>query len=139
VHTLVHELAHSLGAIGHTEDPYDVMFTNQTHCRYALSAGDLALLGVSAPLDKACYTEILRDGSVYIPSVKQKAAWLRPQGNNVWRLAHLSGSVETRCNTVTVGDDLTLVINDLRGQNITYRYAELKFIGEDRWQLVYGE
>ena len=139
VHTLVHELVHSLGARGHTDDRHDVMYTNQTHCRYALSAGDLAHLGVSVPLDKACYTEIMRDGSVYIPSVKQKTAWLRPEGDNVWRLEHLGDSAETRCNTVEVGDDLYLVINDLRGQDITYRYAELKFIGEDKWKLVYGE
>lgn len=140
VHTVSHELVHALGGTGHTSNPHDVMYPNKTHCRYALSAGDLTHLGVTqAPLGRSCFAEIMQGDSVYLPSVAGKAALLRPDGDNVWQLAQLENSVETRCDNVTVGDDLHLHIEDLRGQNVMYDWAELVFIGNDKWRLVGGE
>ena len=140
VHTISHELVHALGGMGHTDNRHDVMYPNQTHCRYALSAGDLAHLGVvQAPLGRSCYAEIMQGGTVYLPSVVGKAALLRPEGDNVWRLDQLENSLEARCDNVTVGDNLQLRIADLRGQNLMYNWAELAFVGNDRWRLTGGE
>lgn len=124
-HMVTHEIGHAIGGSGHTASPHDVMFPTQQHCRYALSAADVAHM----PYDgTACHVELMQDGSLYIPSFQGHAALLKKDGDG-WRLAEYAPA--TGCTTVAaVGMDLTF--GDIRSQSGNFR-GWLRYVGGERW------
>jgi hypothetical protein len=130
--SVTHELGHAIGGIGHTASPQDVMYTYQTHCRYALTAGDTAY----APYDgNSCFVELVRDSSLFIPSFRGYSALLKYTGTG-WMLAEYLPSAG-ECTTVyAIGMDLTF--GDIRSPSGKYR-AQLKYAGNETWTLDYAE
>jgi hypothetical protein len=131
-HMVTHEVGHAIGGSGHTASPHDVMYPNQTHCRYALSVGDVG----HVPYDgNTCFVELTKDYSLYIPNYKGYAALLKYTGTG-WKLAeHLPSS--GKCSTV-FELDMNLTFGDIRSISGNYR-AQLRYTGDETWVLDYAE
>lgn len=132
---LTHEIGHAIGVIGHSSNKHDVMYPEKIQCRYAVTTNDVKMTNYGKP---GCYVEILDDSSVYFPGVKGFAAYLTPEESVVWHLDQLS-PVENDCSNVKVNDELDIDIKDLRGYDVSYKWAKLRYIGDDRWLLIGGE
>lgn len=135
LHTVSHEIGHAYGAFDHSSSTHDLMYSDQTHCRYAVTMADARLVGTTSP---RCHVEVMDDGGIYIPEIAGQGAYLKSRGNNTWHLEQLT-PVAGGCGTATVDSRLTVRVTNIKGYNFKYEWAELVHIGNDNWRLTGGE
>lgn len=129
---VTHELGHAIGGMGHTSSSHDVMYAYQSHCRYALTAGDTNYV----PYDgNSCFVELMQNHSLYIPNYQGHAALLTYTGSG-WKLAEYLPAHGTCTTVAAIGMDITF--GDIRSPSRTYR-AQLRYSGGERWTLDYAE
>jgi hypothetical protein len=131
-YSVTHELGHAIGGIGHTSSPQDVMYSHQTHCRYALTASDTNY----APYDgNSCFVELMKNHSLYIPNYQGHAALLKYTGSG-WKLSEYLPAHGTCTTVAAIGMELTF--GDIRALSGRYR-AQLRYTGNETWTLQYAE
>lgn len=92
-----HELGHSLGA-GHSLNPDDVMYYAPDKCRPTPTDADIRLTG---HVPTTCYTEMTKDYDLFIPEIQGKEAYLRYEGEFIWKLDYLSDKIPRACPGLT--------------------------------------
>lgn len=133
-HTITHEVLHAVGYAGHSDDPHDVMYANQQHCRSALTVDDVRGLPYG---ESMCWTELTQGRDLYIPFVDGKAAFLSYTGDNRWKLDQWADSAGD-CSTVTLTGAQKAILSDVRGKGEQY-YAEFVPAEGNKWRLYYAE
>lgn len=129
-HMVTHEVGHAIGGTGHTDNRQDVMYPHQTHCRYALTAADVAHM----PYDgQSCSVELLRDLSLFIPSFRGMAALLKREGDG-WVIAEYFPSAGTCTTVAAIGMDLTF--GDVRSPAGRFTGFLRYDAGGNRWLLA---
>lgn len=128
MNTLMHEVGHTLGAVGHSDQAYAVMYWLQMSDRYQLTAADVRMTAYG---QHVCHAEITPHGDVYLPGVMGFGVTLEPR-SDVFQIKHVHPS-GLDCTGELDGD--TTTIREVRGIDALYRNATLKQHG-DGWQVI---
>lgn len=109
-HTALHEVGHAIGITGHEgAQSHDVMHSRQSDCTPALSLHDVSM----APYPMAgCHTELLEDGSLYLPSIAGFSVILEPS-NGRWTVGR-ADTVQSPCKASAWLDGPNLYLSDVR-------------------------
>lgn len=128
-HTLLHEVGHAIGIHGHDgTSPEDVMSANQSNCLPALSVQDVSMAPYT---DHPCHSELMPDGSLYIPAVEGWAVHLSAS-MEILRASPLS---KVCAEARLIGDDLFL--SDIRSPSGRWM-GQLRLV-EGQWQVMWVE
>ena len=121
--TLMHELGHALGIVGHSEDRNAVMFFSRVNNRYALTPMDVKLTQYR---HQVCHSELTPHGDVYIPGIIGYGVTLRAEGGRLHIIhEHHTGLY---CSGSVDGD--TATIYDVRGFGEGYTNVRLRLTEE---------
>lgn len=129
-----HELGHSLGA-GHSLNSEDVMYYAPAKCRPTPTDADIRLTG---NVPTTCYTEMTKDYDLFIPEIQGKEAYLRYEGEFIWKLDYLADKIPRDCREASFNWASGELQIDVKGRNAGYS-ARFQQISDDKFQLVYAE
>jgi len=131
-HTALHEVGHAIGITGHEgAQNHDVMHSRQADCTPALSLHDVGM----APYPMAnCHTELLADGSLYLPSIAGFSVILKPN-NGRW-IVDRADTVQSSCASAWIEDD-SLYLSDVRWPTGS-GMGQMQTDG-DTWFIVWAE
>lgn len=135
IHTIMHEIVHAIGRDGHSNNDHDLMYRSNNHCRFSMSAADVADLPYE---NHSCYVELMRWNHLYIPNAYGKAAYLKYIGSNRWALDQFTDS-DGSCSTASMNDAGFVTMTDVRGIDGKLTRVELRPIGDNKWALDYAE
>lgn len=132
-----HELGHSFGIGGHSTRPEDLMYWAPDHCRYTPTDNDILLTGQSP---STCHSMLTRDNDIFIPDIDGSQAYLRYEGEQVWKLEHVSQKPKDRACVGPRYDykSGSLLLPDLRSSSKKYD-AQFESAGDDTWRLVWAQ
>jgi len=131
-----HEFGHSMGADGHSENAEDLMFWAPSHCRYAPTDNDILMTGYSP---STCHSVLTRENDIFVPDIAGQQAYLRYQGEHVWKLEYTSEQLSRSCRSAEFDRNTgTILLHDLQSSQHRY-FARLESIGIDTWRLNYAE
>jgi len=142
IQAAAHEVGHSMGALIHSNNDHDVMYsTGATDCRYAISAADVSLLQYGR---HTCHAELTMEHDIYLPNVKhegvRKSALLKYQGNMVWKLGPMKAIEDSReCSIASMDSAGVTTITDLRGVGGRLTKVKLAPMADDTWSLAWAE
>jgi hypothetical protein len=126
-HTVSHEIGHAIGAMGHTDSVFDVMYPIQWNCDYALTLADIH----HAPYDaNPCFVELTTEGDLYVPQYNGFSVYLRRDSDD-WVLGQYLPA--SGCTSVSVYD-MDITFGDVRSVAGKYK-GWLRNVGTDRWVL----
>jgi hypothetical protein len=129
--TIVHELGHIYGKMSHSSNIFDVMYSvGAPNCRYALSYGDMATVGMA---DNSGWAELTTENDVYIPSFNGMSGLLEYQENYSWELTQYSASSGSKDSVVATDSGVLLPV--VKGPHSEWRVV-LEGTGGDEWVLT---